>query len=86
MDFGELIINGLCEPGASSSALPGLDLRRILLLFPQSVTREGPPPNSQVVVASGQLETPESTLELEFEVRDIEFYEIFSVMKILTDQ
>ena len=36
------------------------------------------------MVANGQLETPKSTVELKFEVRDIEFHEIFIVMEKLT--
>ena len=36
------------------------------------------------MVANGQLETPKSTIELKFEVGDIEFLEIFIVMEHLT--
>ena len=36
------------------------------------------------MVANGQLETPKSTIELKFEVGDIEFHEIFIVMEHLT--
>ena len=45
MDFGELTVDGLIDTGALSSATPEMDLRKILLLSPQSVIREGPPPN-----------------------------------------
>ena len=65
MDFGELTIDGLIDTGALSSAIPEMDIR---LLSPQSVIREGPPPNFQIMVANGQLETPKSTIELQFEV------------------
>ena len=84
MDFGELTIDGLIDTGALSSAIPEMDLRKIRLLSPQSVIREGPPPNFQIMVANGQLETPKSTIELKFEVGDIEFHEIFIVMEHLT--
>ena len=84
MDFGELTIDGLNDTGALSSAIPEMDLRKIRLLSPQSVIREGPPPNFQIMVANGQLETPKSTIELKFEVGDIEFHEIFIVMEHLT--
>ena len=84
MDFGELTIDGLIDTGALSSAIPEMDLRKIRLLSPQSVVREGPPPNFQIMVANGQLETPKSTIELKFEVGDIEFHEIFIVMENLT--
>ena len=68
MDFEELTIDGLIDTGALSSTIPEMDLRKILLLSPQSVIREGPPPNFQIMVANGQLETPKSTIELKFEV------------------
>ena len=84
MDFGELTIDGLIDTGALSSAIPEMDLRKIRLLSPQSVIREGPPPNFQIMVANGQLETPKSTIELKFEVGDIEFHEIFILMENLT--
>ena len=84
MDFGELTIDGLIDSGALSSAIPEMDLRKIRLLSPQSVIREGPPPNIQIMVANVQLETPKSTIELKFEVGDIEFHEIFIVMEHLT--
>ena len=61
-----------------------MDLRKIRLLSPQSVIREGPPPNIQIMVANGQLETSKSTIELKFEVGDIEFHEIFMIMENLT--
>ena len=84
MDFGELTIDGLIDTGALSRAIPEMDLRKSRLLSPQSVIREGPPPNFQIMVANGQLETPKSTIELKFEVGDIEFHEIFIVMEHLT--
>ena len=84
MDFGELNIDGLIDTGALSSAIPEMDLRKIRLLSPQSVIREGPPPNFQIMFANGQLETPKSTIELKFEVGDIEFHESFIVMENLT--
>ena len=84
MDNVELTINGLIDTGAQSSAIPEMDLRKISFLYPHSVIREGPPPSFQVKVVYGQLETPNSTIELNFEVGDIEFHEIFIVMENLT--
>ena len=84
MVFGELILAGLVDTGALSSAIPEADLRKIRLLAPQSIVKEGPAPNFQIMVANGQLETPRSTVELKFEVGDIEFHEIFIVMEKLT--
>ena len=84
MDFRELTIDGLIDTGVLSSAIPEMDLRKIRLFFPQSVIREGPPPKFQIKVANGQLETLKSTMELRFEVGDIEFHKIFIVMEHLT--
>ena len=84
MDFGELTLDGLVDTGALSSAIPEADLRKIRLLAPQSIIKEGPAPNFQIMVANGQLETPKSTVELKFEVGDIDFHEIFIVMEKLT--
>ena len=84
MDFGELTIDGLVDTGALSSAIPEADLRKIRLLAPKSIIKEGPAPGFQIMVANGQLETPKSTVELKFEVGDIEFNEIFIVMENLT--
>ena len=83
MDFGELTINGLIDTGALSNAILKWTYG-IRLLSPQSVIRGGPPPNFQIMVANGQLGTPKSTIELKFEVGDIEFHEIFIVMENLT--
>ena len=79
-----MTIDGLIDTGALSSAIPEMDLRKVRLLSPQSVIREDPPPNFQIMVENGQLETPKSTIELKLEVGDIEFHEIFIVMENLT--
>ena len=84
MDFGELTLDGLVDTGGLSSAIPEAELRETPLLAPQSITKEGPAPNFQIMVAYGQLETPKSTVELKFEVGDIDFYEIFIVLEKLT--
>ena len=84
MDFGELTIDGPIDTGAISSAIPEMELRKSLLLSPQSVMPEGPPPNFQIMVANGQLETPKSTIELKIEVGNIEFHGILIVMEHLT--
>ena len=81
MDFGELTLDGLVDTGALSSAFPEADLRTIRLLALQSIIEEGPAPNFQITVANGQLENPIGTVELKFEVEDIDFHEIFIVME-----
>ena len=84
MDFGELTLDGLVDRGALSSAIPEADLRKIRLLAPQSIIKEVPAPNFQIMVANGQLENPKSTVELKSEVGDIDFHEIFIVMEKFT--
>ena len=84
MDFGELTLDGLIDTGVHSSAIPEADLRKIRLLAPQSIVKEGPAPSYQIMVANGDLETPKSTVELKFEVGDIEFHEIFIVLEKLS--
>ena len=76
MDFGELTLDGLVDTGALSSAIPEADLRKIRLLAPQSIIKEGPAPNFETMVANGQLENPKSTVELNFEVGNIDFFEM----------
>ena len=83
-DFGEMTIDGLIDTGALSSAIPEMDIRIIRLLYPQSVIRESPPLKPQIVVANGHIETPKGTIELKFEVGDIEFHAIFIVLENLT--
>ena len=84
MAFGELTLDSLVDTGTLSSAIPEEDLRKIQKLAPQSIVKEGPAPNFKILVANGQLKTPKSTVELKFEVGDIEFHEIFIVMEKLT--
>ena len=84
MDFGELTLDGLIDTGAHSSAISEADLRKIRLLAPQSIVKEGPAPSFQIMVANGDLETPKSTVELKFEVGDIKIHEIFIVMEKLS--
>ena len=84
MDFDDLTLDGLVDKGVLSSAIPEADLRKIRVLAPQSIIEEDPAPNFQIVVGNGQLETPKSTVELKFEVGDIDFHKIFIVMENLT--
>ena len=81
MDFEELTIDGLIDTGAHSSAIPEADFRKIRLLAPQSIVKEGLAPSFQIMIANGDLEKPKSTVELKFEVGDIEFHEVLIVME-----
>ena len=84
IDFGELNIDGLIDKGAFSSAIPEADLRKLRLLAPHTILKEGPPSEFQTMVANGQLEAPIATVEMQFEVGDITFREKFLVMTNLT--
>ena len=85
MDFGEHTLDGLVDTEALCNAIPVAHLLEIRLLSPQSIVKEGAARNFQIMVANGQLETPKSTVELNFEVGDIEFHEIFIGMENLTN-
>ena len=69
MDFGELNIDGLIDTGASSSAIPEADLRKIRLLAPHTILNEGPPPEFQIMVADGQLEAPIEPVDSRIAIR-----------------
>jgi len=83
MDFGELTIDGLIDTGALTSAVSEADLNKIKLLSSDAILDTGPPPNFQIMVANGQLENPIGTVQLKFEVADMEFRERFIIMKLL---
>ena len=85
MILEKLTIDGLVDTGALTSAIAESDRRKIKLFTPQSIIKEVPPPNFQMMVANGQLETPKATVELKLEVGDIDFHEIFIVMDNLTE-
>ena len=84
MDFAELTLDGQIDTGAHSSAILEADLRKTRLLVPHSIIKRGPAPSFQIMVVNGDLETPKSTVELKFEVGDIEFHETFIVMEKLS--
>ena len=63
MDFGDLTLDGLVDTGALSSAIPETDQRKIQLSAPQSIIKEGPAPNFEIMVPIGQLKNPKSTVE-----------------------
>ena len=84
MNFGELTLDGLIDTGAHSGAIPEADLKELRLLAPQSTVKEGPALSFQIMVANGDLGTPKGTVELKFEVGDIEFHEGFIVMEKLS--
>ena len=84
MDFGELTLDCLIDTGSYFSAIPEADLKKIRLLAPQAIIKDGSAPSFQIMVANGDIETPKGSVELKFEMRDIEFHEIFIVMEKLS--
>ena len=80
MDFGESHIDGFLDMGALSSKLLDADLRKVLVLTPQTTLNEGPPTELQIMVANGQPEAPIAAVELQFEIGDITCRENFLVM------
>ena len=84
MAFGELNVAGLIEIDALSRAILEADLRKLQLLAPHTIIIEGPPTKFQIMVANGQLEAPNATVELQFEVGDIAFGQKFVVKTNLT--
>ena len=82
--FGKLIIDGLLDTGALSSAIPETHFRKFRLLAPHTVLCESPPPEFQIMVANGKLEAPIATVEFQFEVGDITFREKFTFMTNIT--
>ena len=83
MDFEKLILEGLIDTGALTSAISEADLNKIKLLSNEAIKDTGPAPNLQIMVAIGQLERPIGTVLLQFEVSDFQFQESFIVMKTL---
>ena len=83
MDFENFTLDGLVDTGALTSAISEADLNKIKLLANDAIKDTGPAPNSQIMVANGQLEIPIGTVLLEFEVADFQFKENFIIMKVL---
>ena len=84
MDVGELTLDGVIGTGAHSSAKPEADLRKTRLRAPESTVKQGSEPSFQKLVADRDLETLKSTVELKFEIGDIEFHELFIVIEKLS--
>ena len=53
MEFGELKIDGLIDTGALSSAISEANLRKVRSLALQTILKEGPSPEIQIMVANG---------------------------------
>ena len=80
MEFGDLVIDVLSEPGTLSGAISEVNLERIEQIAPQKILKEGPPLEFHIMVGNGQLETPVATTEIPFEVRLNTFVVRFAVM------
>ena len=84
MEFSKITLDDLVDTRSLFSAKPEAYQRKILILAPQSIIKDGPASKFKIIVANGQLEHPESTVKLIFEVGDKEFHEVFIVMEKLT--
>ena len=62
MVFEKLILGGVINTGALTSAISEQDLYKIKLSANEAIEETGPPPNFQIMVANGQLEVPISTV------------------------
>ena len=85
LDFeNNLTVDALVDSGAFVSAIAQDDLETIKQKAPNNILKIDDPPNFQIQVANGQLETPLSTATLKFEIGDNSFAEHFVVMKKMT--
>ena len=87
MVFGDLTIDGLIDTSALSNCIPisKVDFKQIKKISLQQILKEGPPPDFQIMVAKGQLETPLAKTELQFEAGDTTFVVRFIVMSKLAN-
>ena len=76
MRFGKLTIDAPIDAGALTNAISDKGSRNIRLLAPQTILNERPPPDLQIIVASGHLET--STAQIELQLKVGEFGTAFS--------
>ena len=81
MDFSEMTLDGLVHTGAPlSCSTPEADLRKVLLLGLPSIFKEGSAPKFWIIHVNGHLDhtckNPKSTVELKFEISNIDFNEI----------
>ena len=84
MDFVDLNIDELIDTVALSGAILEANLRKTQILSPHTLLSEGFAPESQIMVANGQLEALVTTFELQLQVADITFEENFILMTNLT--
>ena len=85
LDFeNNLTADVLVDSGAFVRAIVQDDLETIKQKAPNNILKIDDPPNFQIQVANGQLETPLSTATLKFEIGDNSFAENFVLMKKLT--
>ena len=53
MDFEDLTNDGKIDPGGLSSCISEADLEQFKQIAPQKILKESPPPDFQIMVASG---------------------------------
>ena len=85
LDFKNgLTLDAFVDSGASVSAIAQKELDRTKQESPSNILKIDKPPNFQIQVANGQLETPVATATLKFDIEGHIFAEHFVVMKNLT--
>ena len=85
LDFHNgLTVDALVDSGAYVSAIAQKEADRIKQQPPSNILKTDDPPNFQIQVANGQLEKPTATATLKFDIGDLNFAELFAVMKNLT--
>ena len=80
MNLRELNIDGFMGTGALTDAIPETDLCKVPLLAPHTMLDEGPPPEYQIMVANGQLESSIATTKLQIEIGHFTFEKKYLVM------
>ena len=84
-DFeNNLTVDALVDSKAFVSAIAQNDSDKTKQKSPNNIFKIDDPPNFQVQVANGQLEKPQSTATLKFEIGDNTYAEHFVVMEKLT--
>ena len=79
MDFFNWANGCLIDMGTLSGAIWEADFEKTKQIAPQKILKGGPPPDFQIMVANGLLETPLATTERQFYVDDTTFVECFIV-------
>ena len=84
MDFNNLSVDALVDSGALVNCLPENEYQKIKSVSPHNILKEMDPPAFKLQVANGDIETPTKTVQLQFELGDWTFKEMFIVATKMT--